>query len=154
MTSQQGPWLCRILSYDDHRIAIPIDSAGRALIRDDPTLFCRCWFPVAAVVRSYGGFIFFGSHDIGGASVIANLVRGRGISDVPVARSWRICRLRRTARNRHLPGGEEPCGHDVTTGQQATVKTRGMPTLRRGRGARFRTAESLSLEGRFGLRQE
>ncbi|WP_198165502.1 YdcF family protein [Nocardia fusca] len=34
--------------------------------------------------RNYGGIIFFGSKDIGGASVIANLVRDRGLGDVPV----------------------------------------------------------------------
>ncbi|MET8799572.1 YdcF family protein [Nocardia sp. NPDC004568] len=33
--------------------------------------------------RKYGGIIFFGSKDIGGASVIANL-RDRGLDDVPV----------------------------------------------------------------------
>ncbi|MGW5381077.1 YdcF family protein [Nocardia sp. NPDC003963] len=34
--------------------------------------------------RSYGGIIFFGSKDIGGAAVIANMVRDRGFGDVPV----------------------------------------------------------------------
>ncbi|MFI2229763.1 YdcF family protein [Nocardia testacea] len=34
--------------------------------------------------RTYGGIIFFGSKDIGGAAVIANLVRDRGFGDVPV----------------------------------------------------------------------
>ncbi|WP_280460837.1 YdcF family protein [Nocardia carnea] len=34
--------------------------------------------------RNYGGIIFFGSKDIGGASVIANMVRDRGLDDVPV----------------------------------------------------------------------
>lgn len=34
--------------------------------------------------RNYGGIILFGSDDIGGSSVIANLVRDRGLGDVPV----------------------------------------------------------------------
>lgn len=34
--------------------------------------------------RNYGGIIFFGSKDIGGAAVIANLVRDCGFGDVPV----------------------------------------------------------------------
>jgi hypothetical protein len=34
--------------------------------------------------RNYGGIIFFGSKDIGGASVVANMVRDRGLGDVPV----------------------------------------------------------------------
>lgn len=32
--------------------------------------------------RNYGGVIFFGSKDIGGASVVANMVRDRGLDDV------------------------------------------------------------------------
>ncbi|GEM29003.1 hypothetical protein NN3_00100 [Nocardia neocaledoniensis NBRC 108232] len=35
-------------------------------------------------VRAYGGIICFGSTDIGGASVVVNLVRDRGLGEVPV----------------------------------------------------------------------
>ncbi|MFD8244206.1 YdcF family protein [Nocardia sp. NPDC059691] len=105
--------------YQDHAGAIPLDSAGRALIRDNAVYGGRNetayteWLgelrgrgvdtdramsdletvwdylrfdPKWAFdpERDYGGIIFFGSRDIGGASVIANLVRDRGLDDVPV----------------------------------------------------------------------
>ncbi|WP_227999914.1 hypothetical protein [Nocardia australiensis] len=111
-----------LLNHDRTR-AIPISTAGRALIRDDQVHGGRneaayiewlqglrdrgvntdqtmsdletlwdylCHDPKWAFdpERNYGGIIFFGSRDIGGSSVIANLVRDRGIGDAPVPR-WR-----------------------------------------------------------------
>jgi hypothetical protein len=108
-----------VLVHADHHSAIPINSAGRALIRDDQVVGGRneaaytTWLQELRArgvdtdramsdlgtvwdylrhdpkwafdpERNYGGIIFFGSRDIGGSSVIANLVRDRGLGDVPV----------------------------------------------------------------------
>ncbi|MEV6072518.1 YdcF family protein [Nocardia sp. NPDC052001] len=108
-----------LLVRADNRHAIPVNSSGRALIRDDQVIGGREEAPYTTWLRelqergvdtdsamsdlgtvwdylrhdpkwaldpgrNYGGIIFFGSRDIGGSAVIANLVRDHNLGDVPV----------------------------------------------------------------------
>ncbi|WP_330179449.1 hypothetical protein OHB26_23620 [Nocardia sp. NBC_01503] len=107
-----------LLVRADTGIAIPVDSAGRALIRDDQVVGGRAEAAYAtwlsdlrargvdadrAMVdlgtvwdylrhdpkwafdseRNYAGVVMFGSSDSGGAAVLANLVRDRGLERTP-----------------------------------------------------------------------
>ncbi|MBF6469359.1 YdcF family protein [Nocardia beijingensis] len=77
--------------------------------------------------RNYGGIIFLGSKDIGGASVIANLVRDRGLYDVPVVFSGsngEAAKFRLAAEKKNLDPRqiiEEPKA--ANTGQNAAFST-------------------------------
>ncbi|WP_280397501.1 YdcF family protein [Nocardia carnea] len=77
--------------------------------------------------RNYGGIIFFGSKDIGGASVVANLVRDHGLGDVPVVFSGsngEAAKFRLAAEKMGLDSRqiiEEPKA--ANTGQNAVFST-------------------------------
>ncbi|MBF6488271.1 YdcF family protein [Nocardia otitidiscaviarum] len=152
-----------MLVHADHRGAIPVDTSGRALIRDDEVIGGRnedvhtAWWQELRArgvdtdrtvsdlstvwdylrhdpkwafdsERSYGGIIFFGSRDIGGSSVIANLVRDRGLGDVPVVFSGyrgEAAKFRLAAEKLNLNPNqiiEEPLAQN--TGQNAVYSVR------------------------------
>ncbi|WP_067884593.1 YdcF family protein [Nocardia vaccinii] len=147
----------------DHPGVIPVDSGGRALIRDDQVVGARTdaaytsWLqelqdrgadtdramtdlgmlwdylrhdPKWALdpERDYGGIIFFGSRDIGGSTVIANLFRDHNLGDVPVVFSGyrgEAAKFRLAARKVNLGPHriiEEPLAEN--TGQNARYSVR------------------------------